>query len=64
MVEIYNEQVRDLLSNDIAQKRYPSFTHLLPPPPKKNVYFLLEYLMIAFLVLAYCQTCTEKTCSS
>ncbi|KAM0837838.1 hypothetical protein ACQ4PT_061362 [Festuca glaucescens] len=23
MVEIYNEQVRDLLSNDIAQKRYP-----------------------------------------
>ncbi|ONM38288.1 P-loop nucleoside triphosphate hydrolase superfamily protein with CH (Calponin Homology) domain [Zea mays] len=28
MVEIYNEQVRDLLSNDIAQKRYP------PPPPK------------------------------
>jgi len=23
MVEIYNEQVRDLLSNDIAQRRYP-----------------------------------------
>lgn len=23
MVEIYNEQVRDLLSNDIVQKRYP-----------------------------------------
>ncbi|ONM38303.1 P-loop nucleoside triphosphate hydrolase superfamily protein with CH (Calponin Homology) domain, partial [Zea mays] len=31
MVEIYNEQVRDLLSNDIAQKRYP------PPPPKKTL---------------------------
>jgi kinesin family protein C2/C3 len=27
MVEIYNEQVRDLLSNDIAQKRYP-FSYL------------------------------------
>lgn len=25
MVEIYNEQVRDLLSNDIAQKRYPFY---------------------------------------
>lgn len=24
MVEIYNEQVRDLLSNDSTQKRYPS----------------------------------------
>lgn len=24
MVEIYNEQVRDLLSNDGSQKRYPS----------------------------------------
>ena len=23
MVEIYNEQVRDLLSNDVVQKRYP-----------------------------------------
>jgi kinesin family protein C2/C3 len=26
MVEIYNEQVRDLLSNDIAQRRYPFWT--------------------------------------
>lgn len=25
MVERYNEQVRDLLSNEIAQKRYPIF---------------------------------------
>ena len=23
MVEIYNEQVRDLLSNELSQKRYP-----------------------------------------
>lgn len=34
MVEIYNEQVRDLLSNEISQKRYPSsvcpvFYHLI-----------------------------------
>ena len=36
MVEIYNEQVRDLLSNDIAQKRYPSL----------NIYFLLKYLLL------------------
>lgn len=26
MVEIYNEQVRDLLSNDGSQKKYPSFS--------------------------------------
>jgi hypothetical protein len=30
MVEIYNEQVRDLLSNDIAQKRYPFYIIALP----------------------------------
>lgn len=25
MIEIYNEQVRDLLSSDSSQKKYPSF---------------------------------------
>ncbi|KAG8379354.1 hypothetical protein BUALT_Bualt07G0079600 [Buddleja alternifolia] len=30
MVEIYNEQVRDLLSNDVSQKKYPSlYYHFL-----------------------------------
>lgn len=27
MIEIYNEQVRDLLSSDSSQKKYPFFTY-------------------------------------
>jgi len=29
MLEIYNEQVRDLLTTDGANKRYPSFDNIL-----------------------------------
>ncbi|KAL8188589.1 hypothetical protein R6Q57_029877, partial [Mikania cordata] len=32
MVEIYNEQVRDLLANDVAQKRYPFIANYLAVP--------------------------------
>lgn len=44
MVEIYNEQVRDLLSNNIAQKRYPFRT--------KNMFTFHMFwnLMVTFLV--------------
>jgi hypothetical protein len=57
MVEIYNEQVRNLLSNNIAQKGYPSS----PSPPQKiRLLSIRISLMIAFLVLADCQACTKK----
>lgn len=55
MVEIYNEQVRDLLSNDIAQKRYPS--------PSNNKTCLLSVrisLMIAFSVLTVVRHAQKK----
>ncbi|KAL8556812.1 hypothetical protein ACS0TY_004324 [Phlomoides rotata] len=37
MVEIYNEQVRDLLSNGNVQKRYPSKFYL---PPQSSFYYI------------------------
>lgn len=43
MVEIYNEQVRDLLSNKIAQKRYP-FDNIA-------WIFLVTFLIIMFLFI-------------
>ncbi|KAF5193130.1 Kinesin-like protein [Thalictrum thalictroides] len=45
MVEIYNEQVRDLLSSDGSQKRYPSFTYfyLLFATKKYIKQILLHY---------------------
>jgi kinesin family protein C2/C3 len=43
MVEIYNEQVRDLLSNDIAQKRYPFYIIALP--------FFVMFLVFMLLTL-------------
>ena len=41
MVEIYNEQVRDLLSNDIGEKRYGLL----------KIYFLS--VIISFFVLLF-----------
>jgi kinesin family protein C2/C3 len=43
MVEIYNEQVRDLLSKDIAQKRYPFYIIALP--------FFVMFLVFMLLTL-------------
>jgi kinesin family protein C2/C3 len=41
MVEIYNEQVRDLLSNNIAQKRYPFY----------NIALLFFIMFLVFMLL-------------
>jgi kinesin family protein C2/C3 len=41
MVEIYNEQVRDLLSNNIAQKRYPF----------NNIALLFFIMFLVFMLL-------------
>jgi hypothetical protein len=38
MVEIYNEQVRDLLSNDVVHKRYPYF----------SLYFFVHFSVLIF----------------
>ncbi|KAF8413172.1 hypothetical protein HHK36_001148 [Tetracentron sinense] len=57
MVEIYNEQVRDLISNDSSQKRYPShhiFLFVLSVPdasmhPVKSTIDVLELMKIGLM---------------
>ena len=44
MVEVYNEQVRDLLSSDSTQKKYPSlFIFSLWHKSVKKISFLINF---------------------
>lgn len=53
IVEIYNEQVRDLLSNN-TQKRYPllsKYYNIITLFFKKNNYNLLVFIMLICILL-------------
>ena len=47
MVEIYNEQVRDLLSSDSSQKKYPSlFIFILWHKDVKRISFSIHFHLL------------------